>query len=379
MSEKDAICVRKSLKELSRDEYKDPNYAASLLRRNVPLEYIIGDPPKRPFKETNDYDSACLPWHEQLTALEDLPEDVMKILATFLKGIEFVTWSEVLFLLKGQASLGPLIQVRTTLRTWYENLAPSFQTQVPFDDFFVVPYENLRSKLDEKCEGKNLHWLPLIRLGEYLNIGGQSIVDWQKAYDYKEIVARESEHLLGARDPFTLRAKTSWVREFFWQKRFSEAERDLHEVLQIQLEVLGKDRVDYWATLQLLGLAQFSATKFAEARVTLTDTEDGLSKLLETSHILLLMTRLYKGYVLERQAELKQAFELYDGVWQKWASVIGQSGPFSLMLQTALGSVYRKQKHFDLAKNLYRKPGKYVYVSSSSKIMSVWIRRSNLR
>jgi hypothetical protein len=40
--------------------------------------------------------------------------------------------------------------------------------------------------------------------------------------------------------------------------------------------------------------------------VTLTDTEDGLSELLGTSHILLLMTRPYKGYVLERQAELKQ-------------------------------------------------------------------------
>lgn len=133
-------------------------------------------------------------------------------------------------------------------------------------------------------------------------------------------------------------------------KRFSEAERDLLEVLQIQLEVLGKDRVDYWVTLQLLGLAQFSVTKFAEARATLTKTEDGLRKLLGPSHILFLITRLYRGYVLERQAELKQAFELYDEVWQKWTSVMGQSGAFSLMLQTAIGSVCRKRKQFDLAK-----------------------------
>lgn len=152
MSEK----ARKSLMELSRDKYKDLNYAASLLRRNVPLEDIIGDSAKRPFKESNDYNSACLHWHEHLTALNDLPEDISKMLVTFIKGIEFVTWSEVLFLLKGQASLEPLLQVRTTLRTWCENLAPSFQTQVPLDDFFVVPYENLRSKLNQKGEGKKL-------------------------------------------------------------------------------------------------------------------------------------------------------------------------------------------------------------------------------
>lgn len=139
------------------------------------------------------------------------------------------------------------------------------------------------------------------------------------------------------------------LQEFFWQKRFLEAEEGLREVAKIQQEVLGDKEVDYWVTLQLLGMAQFSLTSFEEARRTLTQTEKGLAELLGSSHMLFLMTGLYKGYVLERLAELEQAFQLYDGIWHKWVPIMGQSNPFSLMVQTAIGSVSRKRKQFDLA------------------------------
>lgn len=351
MSREDSnlFLARKSLSKLSQAQYKDWKYAAGLLRKNLLAGSVIGGPLERSFEESVFYNYACLHWHEHVTALSDPPGDILAKLSSFLTGAEFVTWSEVLFDLKGRAGLGPLIQVRVALLAWYQVLAPPVMNRVPMDDFFILPHELLSTELHQKSEDKLLPYLPLLRLGAYFNLGGQSSADWQKAYDYKRAVAGGFEDLLGARNPFTLRAKTSMLQEFFWQKRFPEAEEGLREVANIQQEVLGDQVLDYWVTLQLLGLAQFSLTSFEEAQRTLRQTEKGLLELLGSSHILLLMTGLYKGYVLERLAELEQAAQLYDDIWHKSAPVMGQFHPFSLMLQTAIGSVARKRKQFDVA------------------------------
>lgn len=348
-ADSDVFLARKSLSKLSQAQYSDWRYAASLLRKNLLAGSVIGEHLDRPFKESVFYNYACLHWHEHVTALTNLPDDILKKLGDFLTGVEFVTWSEVLFELKQRAGLGPLIQVRMALMTWYDILASPIKDQVPIEKFFIVPHEGLSKELDQKSEDNLLPYLPLLRLGQYFNLGGRSSTDWQKAFGYKTTVADGFENLLGARNPFTLRARTSMLQEFFWQKRFPEAESGLLEVARIQHEVVGTMVADYWVTVQLLGLAQFSVTNFEDARRTLTQTEEGLRELLGSSHILFLMTGLYKGYVLERQADLEQASQLYNDIWQKWAPVMGQSNPFSLMLQTAIGSVARKQKKFDLA------------------------------
>ena len=339
--------ARKSLSKLSQAQYKNWKYAGSLLRKNLLAGSVIGEPLERTLKESVFYNYACLHWHEHVTALSNPPKDVLEKLASFLTGNEFVTWSEVLFELRDRVGLGPLIQVRLTLSNWYQNLDRLDKSRLPpFDDFFVVPHENLSSELYQKSEDKLLPYLPFLRLGNYFNLGGQSTADWQKAYNYKKTVADGFGDLLGARNPLTLRAKTSLLQEFFWQKRFTEAESGLLEVAEIQREVLREDQIDYWITLQLLGLAQYSVTKFEAARMTLTISEKGLGGILGTSNILYLMTSLYKGYVLERQAEVMQALSLYDEIWQKWAPIMGRSNPFALMLQTAIGSVYRKLEDF---------------------------------
>ncbi|KAF7507016.1 hypothetical protein GJ744_011040 [Endocarpon pusillum] len=342
----DLFLARKTLSKLSQAQYADWRYAASLLRRNLLAGSVIIN------EESVFYNYACLHWHTHVTALSDPPEDILEQLKSFLTGTEFVTWAEVLFQLKHGAGLGPLIQVRVVLSTWQQRLPRPIKHCVPLDRFVVVPYERLTNELNEVSEDKILPYLPLQRLGGYFNVGGQSGADWQKAYDYKRRVADGFEHLLGQRNPLTLRARTSMLQEFFWQKRFPQAERGLCEVARIQQEVLGKEEVDYWTTLQLLGLAQFSLTNFEDARRTLEETEKGIGKLLGSSDILFLMTRLYKGYLLERQAELEQASQAYEDIRKRWSPFMDTSNPFSLMLQTAMGSVARKRKQFDKALEL---------------------------
>lgn len=340
--------ARKSLSKLSQAQYKDWRYAGNLLKKNLLAESVIGEPLERTLEESVFYNYACLHWHEHVIALSNPPKDVLEKLAGFLTGNEFVTWSEVLFDLRERANLGPLIQVRLALSNWYNSLGQPDKCQVPFDGFFVVPHDNLSDEFYQKSEDKLLPYLPFFRLGTYFNLGGQSTADWQKAYDYKTKVADGFRDILGARNPFTLRAKTSLLQEFFWQKRFTEAESGLLEVAEIQRDVLG-EKIDYWYTLQLLGLAHYSVTKFEAARIVLTECEKGLGRLLDTSNILYLMASLYKGYVLERQAEVTQALSLYDEIWRKWTPVMGRSDPFALMVQTAIGSAHRKLEDFELA------------------------------
>ena len=352
LGDSDLFLARKSLSKLSQAQYADWRYAASLLRKNLLPGNVITDPLQRSLKESVFYNYACLHWHTHVTALSDPPEDILEKLKSFLTGTEFVTWAEVLFELKRGAGLGPLIQVRVVLSAWHQSLPRPIKHCVPLGQFFVVPYERLSNELNEVSEDKILPYLPLLRLGGYFNVGGQSGADWQKAYDYKRAVADGFEDLLGPRNPLTLRAKTSMLQEFFWQKRFPEAERGLREVARIQQEVSGKEVVDYWITLQLLGLAQFSLTNFEDARRTLEETEKGIGKLLGSSDIYFLMTRLYKGYLLERQADLEQASQAYEDIRKRWSPVMDTSNPFSLMLQTAMGSVARKRKQFDRAQEL---------------------------
>lgn len=352
LGDSDLFLARKSLSKLSQVQYADWRYAASLLRKNLLDGSVISDPLQTPLKESVFYNYACLHWHTHVTALSDPPEDILEKLESFLTGTEFVTWAEVLLELKRGAGLGSLIQVRVALSTWHQGLAPPTRLRVPLSQFVVVPYERLSNELNEVGKDKILPFLPLQRLGGYFNVGGQSGADWQKAYNYKRAVADGFEDLLGPRNPFALRARTSMLQEYFWQKRFPEAEIGLCETARIQQEVLGREVLDYWLTLQLLGLAQFSLTSFDEALRTLEDTEKGLSKLLETSDIAFLMTRLYMGYLLERQAKLEQASQVYDDIWKKWSPIMGTSNPFSLMLQTAMGSVARKRKQFDTAQEL---------------------------
>jgi tetratricopeptide (TPR) repeat protein len=187
-----------------------------------------------------------------------------------------------------------------------------------------------------------------VRLREYFNLGAESRGDWQKAYEYKKTVAERYAQLLDDRSPVTLRARTSMLQEYFWQTRFDEAEIELLEVSRAQHDVLAES-VDYFSTLQLLGLAQFYINKFDESCRTLEESQNGLQNCLGSADPNVLMAELYKGYTHEAKGKLDQAFALYEDIYNHWAPVMGIEHPLSLMVQCAFGSIHRKRKEFDQA------------------------------
>lgn len=354
-----AFLALKSLTKLNQAEYSFWKTVAGWLRKHLLAGGIVLHPVddsdyENMYKESAFYNYACLHWHEHVTALKTLSDEILVQLRLFLTGNGFVTWSEILFELTNGSGLGPHVKVFAALRKWYEFLPPDTKEQIPISSFFVASHESLSQEFIQKGQDNLLPLLPLTRLGEYYNLGGQSRGDWWKAYEYKKTVAEGYEFVLGKRDPLTLRAKTSLLQEYFWQTRFDEAERDLREVATAQHEVLdGIDVPDYFTTLQLLGLAQFYLNKFTKSSSTLERSSEGLRKLLGPSNPKSLMTELYNGYTLEAQAKLDEAYSLYSDIWERWTPMFGCSHPLSLMVQCAVGSIQRKSMHFhDAEKSL---------------------------
>jgi hypothetical protein len=343
-----AFLALKSLSKLSQAEYRLWKLSASLLRKHLLYGHIIPESTLDTYCDSVFYNYACLHWHEHVIALSSPPDAVLTKLRQFLTGNEFVTWSEILFDLKNKSGLDPQVAVRAALKNWYISLPAKTREQIPINAFFVTSHEALRRELTEKADDELLPNLPLVRLGEYFNLGAESREDWQKAYEYKKTVAENYAKILGNRNPITLVARTSLLQEYFWQTRFDEAVKELLEVSTTQYEVLGEE-VDYFSTLQLLGLAQFYVNKFDESCSTLEKSQNGLRKLLDSSNPSLLATELYEGYAHEAKGELDQAYALYRDIWSRWAPVMGIEHPLSLMVQCASGSIHRKRKEYDQA------------------------------
>jgi hypothetical protein len=351
LSEEDsnAFLARKCLSKLSQQIYQSWKFSADLLRKHLlagSVVVLLGAPSQHICKESVFYNYACLHWHEHVTSLAHPSEDILRMLRQFITGNELVAWSEVLADLKAGSGIGPQVRVKVALITWYNQLSSTDKRLVPIKGFFVTSHEQLSEELHNKAEDELLPFLPLIRLGNYFNTGGRSEAEWQRAYDYKKRVAVGYRRVLGARNPIYLRAATAMYQEYFWQKRFAEAERGLTEVSEVQREVLGEQEADYFLSLQLLGLAQYSLNKYSEALSTLRRSGAGLSSLFGGSSPLFLITELYEGYVLDRLGDLSGAYLLYDDIWVQWVSIHGANQPFSLMVQTAIGSIYRKRREY---------------------------------
>ncbi len=351
-ADSNALLALKSLGTLSQERYRYWAFPAALLRKHLLAGAVIMESLQESGNYSAFYNYACRHWHEHVTHLKNPSEAVLEKLRRFLRGNELVTWSEVLFDLKRRPGLDPQLTVRVTLQKWVETLPPETQKRLSMEDFFVTPHESLGKDLEHLAEDKILQYLPLVRLGEFFNIAGQSREELQKAYKYERTVAEGYTALLGARNPITLRARVAMLKEYFWQIRYDEAEKDLSQIAGIQRDLFDAESYDLFYTLQFLGLAQFYLNKFSVAVRTLGDSEHGLKRLLGPQHPKTLITQLYKGYALEAQGDLDGAYKLYDAIWEQWTSLHGEEQALSLMVQCARGSILRKRRSFAHAEKM---------------------------
>ncbi|EXJ76309.1 uncharacterized protein A1O5_00817 [Cladophialophora psammophila CBS 110553] len=346
----DLFLAKKCLEKLTSKMYQSWKVALRLLRKHLLPPHMLTDgDDDLPFKESVFYEYAVLHWHEHVSALRMPPDNVLDLLSRFLRGIEGVTWSESLFEARQKSGIASQLVVQTLLKTWYDGLDEGTQQKIPIKDYFIKPHERLQKELEENAEDNVAPYLPFMRLGQFFNLGGRSQEDWQKGFLYKQAVAAGFESSLGARHPLTLRTKTSMLQEFFWQRRFEEAEKELLKVASVQREIYDQDNVDLYVTIQLLGYAQYSCAKFDEATVSLGETEEAFKRLEGGNSMNGLVTRLYQGYVLEKQGNLDAARTNYDTILTEWTPIGGDAHPLSIMARTALGMVCRKLEDYPTA------------------------------
>jgi tetratricopeptide (TPR) repeat protein len=352
LNDSDVYLTEKCLSTLNQEKYSTWQYSAYWLRKNlisagIAVATKIGD---------NDdpvpYDYAAVHWQDHLVRLSKPSDTIVKKFNLFITGSAAVAWSERLVDISGGGltNISAQVNVLATLSNWARQLPPPIKRTLLLDEFFVTAHENLGRELAEKGGDRELDYLPAVRLGQFFNIGGKSYAQFRKAFEYEKIVVDGFTKVFGPRNPHTLRARTTLINDYFFQELIEEADRELTEVAAIQLEVWGPDHADYLNTVQLLGTAKYALTKFDEAFAMLDISGKGLLKLRGDRSRDYLMNLLWKGEVVEQQkGKLDAARELYETALTTWEAIMGKKHPFSLMLQTAVSSVYRKQRNYELA------------------------------
>jgi tetratricopeptide (TPR) repeat protein len=349
-----AYLAEKCLSQLSSEQYSRPSYAASSLRRHL---VDPGVSSKRCISMTDDeaipYDYAVRHWQDHMFAVPNPSRSLLSRLATFITRIEVVSWSERLADLKGNnaaAFLNAIIDIRAALRDFIGRLPSNERKDFPLEDFFVKGHEKLRQNLTDDDEGDHLvPYLPSLRLGQWYSISGKSYTDFRKAYYYKELVVEGFTRVLGKRSPLTLKARTSWVNEFWFQELILEAVAELTDIVEDYSHIVLDDKEPYLRAIQNLGVGQYLLTDFTSSMQSLHDSGEGLLKIEKEKEWVYQVNDLYKAWVLERQGALEAAQEKLESILKLWAPVAGESNGLTLMAKTALGSVYRKQREYGKA------------------------------
>jgi tetratricopeptide (TPR) repeat protein len=301
------------------------------------------------------YSYAARYFQEHVAAILSPPQDLIDLLIGFLHGTEFVTWSENVSEMIKQAGFGSQVKVLKRLSTWAKFLPEPIKSRIPLDDFFERPHSQLSEIFRDQFEDPLLQYLPVVRIGDYYNAAGQSAEAWQKAYDSKELVVSRTSDLLGNEDPLVLRFRTSFVQEFFWKKRFSEAVQQLIPLVDSLRRIIGTEKPDLYVGLWLLGGAYFCLLQFEESANAHQEALRGLESVSGAKNRMYLVVSLYSGHRLEQIFLWQEALLLYANIVDTLSPVVGDINSFVLMARTAMGAIQRKQKLYaDAEENLWQ-------------------------
>ncbi|KAJ9651241.1 hypothetical protein H2198_009470 [Neophaeococcomyces mojaviensis] len=344
--------AQKCIAVLSQPYYRDVNRAADLLKKHIIQSTKYGSSSDEAFSESPIYEYAVKHFHEHLVRVIDPPEDLVAKFGRFLRGTEFVSWSEALFgLQRGNGFNGHNVVFKRLL-PWVKGLSPENQREISINDYFELPHVLLADILKDGQQDAILQYLPRIRVGTFFNGAAQREEDWQKAVENKEIVVKGLSSILEPKDQFLLKARSALYQEYFWQKKFIEAREQLLELYKLQMEVVGESKEDVYETAWLLGYAYIALREFDEAGKLLQNAADRVQKLRGKEYLLFLFLCFLEGQRLDAIQELEKARAHYETVLETLVRLVGSENSFTLMVKTALGSLLRKQQCFKEAETL---------------------------
>lgn len=338
--------ARKCVAILRAQQYRQPAAPRDLLIRHILKGTKYGLPPDRPIPQfTPIYKYAAEHFHEHVVLVPKPPQDLVVKLGGFIRGIEFVTWSESLWELNPGGGFSKTARVFRALRVWAETLPNEDQEDIAIESFFEVPHHTLALRLeDETCQVNQ--YLPSIRIGEYYNAVGQTNADWRKAFEAKKLVVAGLSKLMGEKARLVLKQRASLYVEYLVQKKFTIAAEKLFDLHKIQTQILESSKEDAHITAWMLGMAYLAMGKLESAQALINDAKDKVSQLFGEQYRLFLLLVFIEGQRLELSRKLGEAAACYRAVVDTLTKLLGKENGFTLMAMTALGSVLRKQHQY---------------------------------
>lgn len=339
--------ARQCLAVLSQSKYRDAKKPAESLRRHLNLNEN-SESKSDDLRTSPIYNYAALYFQEHVIAVRHPPKDLVLKVGRFLKGIEFVTWSENVIDLKPQTGFATQINLYTSLSKWVQLLDSSDQEEVDLKHYFETAHILLSLKLNDDTD-RLLRFLPRIRLGHYFNATGRDTRDYERAYEQKKIVVAGLSAILPEGNAFLLRQRVSLLQEYTWKKRFPELLDEIEAVFQLQKKVANEDDLDY--TAWLIGFALIALGKYEKAQTIILDTLDQVRRRRGIKYRFFNVLLLLEGQRLERVNELHHAAESYRIALETASEFASDKDLLVLTLKTALGAVQRKLGTFDEAED----------------------------
>ena len=345
----DEYLAAKCLSKLNQSECRSVPHIAKLIQLNVDHYKVASPTNVLCHEDPTFYTYACLNWQKHITGVTSPKTMLLQQLQQFLRGIQFVYWSEALYYDTAQTDMGPIVEVRASLQSWLALLPPASREWVVQETFFQTPYKEIRNTF-EANKHQEYEILPLLcdfRLGEYSNIAGS--IPGATIELYRTLVHNLNSQL-GQQHLLTMKASHLLAVELLAHADNVEAKMLLSTNLDLQRRMIGEGGLDYLKTLEYAGLVALYLTRFDESIRYQKQAHAGLLGLFGSSNKEVLTSKMYWGWTLEAQRRLDEALLLFEDVWQRWSQLMGPENPLSMAAQCAMGAVYRKQKRYKEAK-----------------------------
>ena len=342
------ICLTKLIEQ----KYMELDYCIRVLEGNL-LDPRSKSTPKATsiVSDPGLYNHATLHWHEYALQLQSLPPDLWEKLLIFLFRIAFVPWAENLFVLLGRGGLDPHLQRLVAIAEWYKRSPDTSKPDLPTASLFLQPYRDVSARL-QGCERRELQFLPLIRLNQYLNNGGRVRADFEKALEYAHRVVDGFTRYLGPENRNTLNARLAYYQQILGLRRPDEAVIGYLDVLKIQKKIFDEDDIAIYVTIQWIGICYQLLARFDESRAMLEEAVAGFKRKQGERSKAVLAVSMGLANTIEIAGDLGKASEFYGDIYDKWVTVNGTSNLFSAWILTSFGSTLRKQEQYDRAEEL---------------------------
>jgi tetratricopeptide (TPR) repeat protein len=329
------------LNELRRSKNVPWHVAVSLLKHNIHGGTIEGIASFQQHTHDCLYDYVATHWHSHImTGDWRLTAGSASQLGAWMDSEAFILWVEYLCHVKGLPDLGPILSVKAEMKSWCISLPEKLRKNIPLTSFLVRPYETACERAKKDRVDAILPSIFLYRIAYFLNLESN---ESEKVFTMRKSIMKEASKYLGEQHPFSLRCAADFAIEQIISFNYDEAETLLSRILELQRQAVDPNAFDAFYTISYIALCKYYQLELEESVALQEVAAAGLVHALGTTNRNALKSKLYLGWALEAQGNFSGALQIYRDVLAVWTTLQPMDNPLTMMAQSCLSMVERKQ------------------------------------